>query len=54
MACGPEETGSNPNAPKIEEALNRELGRALYGEQTGPEALDAAAAEAQQILRRAD
>jgi multiple sugar transport system substrate-binding protein len=54
MKCGPEETGSNPNAPKIEEALNEQLGRAMYGEITASEALDEAAAEAQQILRRAD
>jgi multiple sugar transport system substrate-binding protein len=40
----------NPDWPRIEEALSNELGKAMYGEQTAAEALDAAAAEAQEIL----
>jgi ABC-type glycerol-3-phosphate transport system substrate-binding protein len=41
---------SNPKGPKIEEALNTELGKAMYGDQSASEALDKAAAEAEEIL----
>ena len=37
-------TVSNPNWPKIEEVLNEQLGKAIYGEQSRREALDKAAA----------
>ena len=41
---------SNPKGPKIEQALNEQLGRAMYGEITADEAIDNAAAEAEEIL----
>lgn len=52
MDCGVSNVASNAKWPQIEKALNAELGRAIYGEQTAAEALDAGAAEAQQILDR--
>ncbi len=52
MECGVSNVASNAKWPRIEKALNAELGRAIYGEQTASEALDAGAAEAQQILDR--
>jgi multiple sugar transport system substrate-binding protein len=42
----------NPEWPKMEEQLSLELGKAMYDEQTPAEALDAAAAEAQEIIER--
>jgi ABC-type glycerol-3-phosphate transport system substrate-binding protein len=42
----------NPKWPQVEEALSNQLGKAMYGEQSAAEALDAAAAEAQEILGR--
>jgi multiple sugar transport system substrate-binding protein len=51
MSCGRPPT-SNPDWPKVEEALSEELGRAMYGEQSASEALDAAASAGQEILGR--
>lgn len=50
MKCGVASTVSNPKFPRIEEVLNKELGAAMYGEQTATEALDKAATEARDIL----
>jgi multiple sugar transport system substrate-binding protein len=49
MKCGVV-SKSNPKGPKIEQALNEQLGKAMYGDQTASEALDKAAAEAKEIL----
>jgi multiple sugar transport system substrate-binding protein len=50
MKCGVSSNISNPKWGEIEAALNEELGRAMYGEQTATEALDAAAATAEEIM----
>jgi ABC-type glycerol-3-phosphate transport system substrate-binding protein len=50
MKCGVASTVSNPKFPRIEQALNEELGKAIYGEQSASEALDNAAAEGREIL----
>jgi ABC-type glycerol-3-phosphate transport system substrate-binding protein len=50
MKCGVASTVSNPKFPRIEEQLDAELEKAMYGDQTSDEALDNAAAEADQIL----
>ncbi len=50
MKCGVASTVSNPKFPRIEEQLDAELEKAMYGDQTSDEALDNAAAEAEQIL----
>jgi ABC-type glycerol-3-phosphate transport system substrate-binding protein len=52
MDCGVTSLISNPKWPRIEELLSEQLGRAMYGEQTGAEAVDAAAAEAEPLLQR--
>jgi multiple sugar transport system substrate-binding protein len=41
---------SNPKGPKIEQALNEQLGKAMYGDITAAEALENAADEAREIL----
>ena len=51
MECGVSNVVANPDWPKIEESLNEELSKAIYGEQTAAAALDAAAAEAGKIIR---
>ena len=50
MKCGVSNVVSNPKWGRIEEALNEQLGRAMYGEVSASEALDAAAAEAREII----
>ena len=51
MKCGVSNVVANPDWPKIEESLNEQLGKAMYGEQSAAQALDAAAAEADKIIR---
>lgn len=50
MSCGVASTVSNPKFPRIEEQLNIELGKAIYGDQTAEQALANAKAKAEQIL----
>jgi ABC-type glycerol-3-phosphate transport system substrate-binding protein len=50
MKCGVSNIISNPKWGEIETALNEELGKAMYGDQSASEALDNAAAEAEEIL----
>jgi multiple sugar transport system substrate-binding protein len=52
MSCGVTSLINNPKWPKVEQILNDQLGKAIYGEQSGSEALDAAASDAQPILAR--
>jgi multiple sugar transport system substrate-binding protein len=52
MDCGVTSLINNPKWPKVEEILSNELGRAMYGEQTGSEAVDAAAQKAGPLLAR--
>jgi multiple sugar transport system substrate-binding protein len=52
MDCGVTSVISNPKWPRAEEILSEQLGRAMYGEQSGAEAVDAAAAEAEPVLQR--
>jgi ABC-type glycerol-3-phosphate transport system substrate-binding protein len=49
MKCGVV-GAANPKGPRIEQELNEQLGRAMYGEITAAEALENAAAEAREIL----
>ncbi|MBQ0904232.1 sugar ABC transporter substrate-binding protein [Micromonospora sp. U21] len=51
MKCGVSNVVANPDWPKIEESLNEQLAKAIYGEQTAAQALDAAAAEAEKVIR---
>lgn len=50
MACGVNNVEQNPKGPRIEEQLNIELGRAMYGEITAEEALANAKTAAEEIL----
>ncbi|MFC0680980.1 ABC transporter substrate-binding protein [Lysobacter korlensis] len=50
MQCGVNNVEQNPKGPRIEEQLNIELGRAMYGEITAEEALANAKAAAEEIL----
>jgi multiple sugar transport system substrate-binding protein len=52
MSCGVSNVIANPDWPKIEEKLNEQLGKAMYGEQSASAALDQAADEAKDILER--
>lgn len=52
MKCGVASTSSNPKWPRIEEELNTQLGKAMYGDQTADEALDNAADKAKEILSK--
>ena len=52
MPCGVSNVIANPDWPKIEEKLNEQLGKAMYGEQSASAALDNAAGEAKDILER--
>jgi multiple sugar transport system substrate-binding protein len=52
MKCGVANVIANPKWPKIEESLNEQLGKAMYGDQTPSQALDAASAKAKEILAR--
>jgi multiple sugar transport system substrate-binding protein len=52
MSCGVTSLINNPKWPKVEQILNDQLGKAIYGEQSGSEALDAAADQASPILAR--
>lgn len=51
MECGVSNVIAHEKWPEIESALNEELGRAMYGEQSAADALDAAALEAESLLR---
>lgn len=51
MKCGVSNVAANPDWPKIEEALNDQLAKAIYGEQTAAQALDNAASDAEKIIR---
>lgn len=50
MSCGRGNIIDHPNWAQVDELLTEELGKAIYGEKTAAEALDDAAAEAEQIL----
>lgn len=52
MKCGVASTVSNPKFPRVEQVLNQELAKAIYGDQSSDEALDNAAAQAERILGR--
>jgi multiple sugar transport system substrate-binding protein len=51
MKCG-RPFVKNPNWPRVEEVLSEQLGKAMYGQQTAAQALDAAATEGQELLDR--
>jgi multiple sugar transport system substrate-binding protein len=50
MKCAVNETTTNPNWGQASEALNAELGKAIYGEQTPTQALNKAAKKGQTLL----
>jgi multiple sugar transport system substrate-binding protein len=52
MDCGVTSLINNPKWPRVEEMLSEQLGKAMYGEQTGAEAVDAAAEKAAPLLAR--
>jgi multiple sugar transport system substrate-binding protein len=52
MKCGVANVIANPKWPKIEQAISEQLGKAMYGDQSAQQALDAAASEAKDILSR--
>jgi multiple sugar transport system substrate-binding protein len=52
MDCGVASTVSQPKFPRVEQILNTELGKAIYGDQTADQAIDTAAQQGQAILNR--
>jgi multiple sugar transport system substrate-binding protein len=52
MDCGVTSLINNPKWPRVEEMLSEQLGKAMYGQQSGAEAVDAAAQEAEPLLAR--
>ncbi|HZA73071.1 MAG TPA: sugar ABC transporter substrate-binding protein [Propionibacteriaceae bacterium] len=52
MKCGVNYNIADKQWPKIAEELNKQLGSAMYGEQSASEALDNAAAEAEKLRSR--
>jgi multiple sugar transport system substrate-binding protein len=52
MKCGVASTVANPKFPKVEEVLDKELAKAMYGDQTADQALDNAASQGEKILSR--
>ena len=46
MKCGVSNVIADPDWGRMEESLNEELGKAMYGDQSAADALDAAAQEA--------
>jgi multiple sugar transport system substrate-binding protein len=52
MKCGVASTVANPKFPKVEEVLDKELAKAMYGDQTASQALDNAAKQGEKILSR--
>jgi multiple sugar transport system substrate-binding protein len=52
MKCGVNNNITDPNWSKIAEELNKQLGRAIYGDVSASQALDNAAAEAEKIRSR--
>ena len=52
MKCGVANVIANPKWPKIEEAISEHLGKAMYGDETPDQAVDAAASEAKDLLSR--
>jgi multiple sugar transport system substrate-binding protein len=52
MKCGVASTSSNPKWPRIEQELNTQLGKAMYGDESADDALDNAADKAKEILSK--
>jgi multiple sugar transport system substrate-binding protein len=52
MTCAVNETTTNPNWGQVSEALNAELGKAIYGDQSATEALNEAAQKGQTLLEQ--
>ena len=52
MKCGVNYNITDPQWPKIAEELNKQLGRAMYGDVSPAEALDIAAAEGEKLRSR--
>jgi multiple sugar transport system substrate-binding protein len=52
MQCGVTNQIGNPKWPKVEQILNEQLGKAFYGDQSGADAVGAAADEASPLLAR--
>jgi multiple sugar transport system substrate-binding protein len=50
MKCAVNETTTNPNWGQASDALNTELGKAIYGQQTPTQALNKAAKKGQTLL----
>ena len=50
MKCAVNDNLTNPKWPQISDALNTELGKAIFGEQSASEAIQKAAQKGQQIL----
>jgi multiple sugar transport system substrate-binding protein len=52
MTCGVTNFAQNENWGKVEELLNENLGKAIFGEMTAAEALDQTAQEGQPLLAK--
>jgi multiple sugar transport system substrate-binding protein len=52
MPCGHASVIADPKWPKIEQVLSEQLGKAMYGEISGDEAVDKAAEEGQKLLEK--
>ncbi len=51
MKCGVASTVANPRFPRVQEALNGELAKAMYGQESASQAMDNAAEQARTILQ---
>ena len=50
MKCAVTNNITNPKWPQIEQSLNENLGKAIYGDMTATEAIEATAADAEELL----
>ncbi len=50
MDCAVNDNLTNPKWPRVSDAINTELGKAIFGDETADEAIDAAASKGAQIL----
>jgi multiple sugar transport system substrate-binding protein len=53
MKCGNTNSAANPNWPRIEQKLNDELAKAIFGKESADKAVDVAAKQGRQIMAKA-
>jgi len=50
MSCAVNDNLTNPKWPQVSDAINTELGKAIFGDVSADQAIDAAASKGAQIL----